>query len=88
LPTGLDISKNNAFDVPPPGEGLTTVTVAVPAMAMSVAGIDAVIFPALTKVVVRGLLFQFTTEPETNPAPRTVSVNPGPPGTALAGAMG
>ena len=34
--------KGAPLDVPPPGAGLTTVTVAVPALAMSAAGIAAV----------------------------------------------
>src|ERR1019366_3042854 len=46
------------LDVPPPGAGLTTVTVAVPFVAMSAAGIAAFNFEALTKVVARGLPFQ------------------------------
>jgi hypothetical protein len=33
--------KLRAFDVPPPGAGLNAVTLAVPAVAMSVAGIAA-----------------------------------------------
>ena len=36
------IVKVRAFDVPPPGEGFTTVTEAVPAVAMSLAGTEAV----------------------------------------------
>ena len=31
------------FEVPPPGEGLKTVTVAAPALEMSLAGIEAAI---------------------------------------------
>jgi hypothetical protein len=34
--------KVSAFDVPPPGEGLTTVAEVVPAVAMSLAGAVAV----------------------------------------------
>ena len=36
----------------------------------------------------RGLPFQFTTEPETNPAPFTVRVNPGLPGAMASGISG
>ncbi|MGH6892398.1 MAG: hypothetical protein ACREEP_09095, partial [Dongiaceae bacterium] len=37
--TGLLIEKFDAFDVPPPGSGLKTVTAAAPVEAMSAAGI-------------------------------------------------
>jgi len=40
--TGLLIVKVFAAEVPPPGVGLNTVTLAVPAEAMSLAGIAAV----------------------------------------------
>jgi hypothetical protein len=40
--TGLFTVKVCAFDVPPPGAGLVTVMLNVPAVATSVAGIDAV----------------------------------------------
>ena len=40
--TGLLIVKVWALEVPPPGEGLNTVTLAVPAVAMSAARIEAV----------------------------------------------
>ncbi len=44
--TGFTASmvKLCAFDVPPPGVGLNTSTDAVPALAISVAGIDAAIW--------------------------------------------
>jgi len=48
----------------------------------------AVSFDVLTKVVARGLPFQFTTERDVNPVPVTVRVNPGPPGMALVGTKG
>ena len=39
----LELTVNvEAFEVPPPGVGLTTVTLCVPALAMSVAGTLAV----------------------------------------------
>jgi hypothetical protein len=74
-----------AFEVPPPGAGLNTVTRAVPAAAILVAGIVAVSWVALTNVVVRLLPFHCTTEPRTKPEPNTVSVKPTPPAVALAG---
>jgi hypothetical protein len=58
------------------------------AVAMSVARMLAVSCILLTNAVVRALPFQFTTAPETNPVPLTVSVNAGPPGTAAAGTSG
>ena len=39
---GLLMVKVSAFDVPPPGEGFTTVTEAVPSVTMSLAKIVAV----------------------------------------------
>ena len=71
------IVKVSALEVPPPG--FTTLTCAVPAAAMSLAGIAAVSCVALTNVVVRAAPFHCTTEPETKLLPLTVSVNAGPP---------
>jgi hypothetical protein len=62
--------KVNEFEVPPLGAGLKTVTVAVPAAAISAAEISAM--SALTEpllVVGRLLPFQRTTEPATKFAP-------------------
>src|SRR5271157_44730 len=87
---GLDevTLKRTPLDVPPPGPGLTTVTAAVLAAAISEARIFAVSCEPLTKVVVRALPFQFTTEPETKPVPFTVSVKATPPGAAVSGTSG
>ena len=68
-----------AFEVPPPGVGFTTVTGALPAVTMSLAGIAAVTWPAFTNVVVRAAPFQRTWEVPTKLLPFTVSVKP-PPG--------
>src|SRR5262245_64273918 len=78
------IVKVSALEVPPPG--FTTLTCAVPAALMSVAGIAAVSWVALTNVVLRAAPFHCTTEPETKLLPLTVSVNAGPPAVALLGA--
>jgi len=79
------IEKNSWFEVPPPGVGFVTVTVVVPAIAMSAAVIVVVSFAMLTNVVVRGTPFQFTTELDTKLAPKTVRVNGAPPGAAAVG---
>ena len=85
--TGLAalIVKVRALEVPPPGAGLNTVTEAVPAAAMSVAGMAAVTCVAFTKVVVRAEPFHLTTEPETKLLPLTVRVKAPPPAVALLG---
>jgi hypothetical protein len=82
------MAKYAGFDTPPPGPGLVTVSVAVPATATSAAEIVAVNCELFTNVVVRGLPFQFTTDPETKPVPFTVSVNAGLPGTTVVGTKG
>ena len=71
------------MEVCPPG--FTTLTCAVPAAAMSLAGIAAVTRVALTNVVVRAVPFHCTTDPETESLPFAVSVNAGPPAVALLG---
>src|SRR5437879_10696345 len=74
-------------DVPPPGAGLTTVTLAVPAAAMSAAGIVAASWVGETNVVARAAPFQFTVELLTKSPPSTVSVAAGPPAVAPDGRM-
>jgi peroxiredoxin len=74
-----------APDSPPPGAGLKTVTFAVPAVATSLAGIVAVSTVLETKVVVRGLPFQRTTELVTKFVPVMVRVNPPLPATVVDG---
>jgi hypothetical protein len=77
--------KVEPFEVPPPGAGLKTVTVGVPAPATSAVVIDAVSWFALLNTVVRGVPFQLTTDPETKLVPLTVSENPALPATAVLG---
>jgi hypothetical protein len=72
-------------DIPPPGAGLKTTTVAVPSVAIFAAVIDAVNCVALTKLVVMSVLFHLTTEPETKFEPSTVRVNSELPARAFAG---
>ncbi len=76
-----------AFDVPPPVAGVRTVTDRVPADAMSAAVIAAVNCVEDTKVVVRVLSFQRTSDVGTKPDPFTVNVKAAPPAVADAGAM-
>ena len=77
--------KVAVLDVPPPGAGLKTVTFAVPAVATSLAGIVAVSTVLETKVVVRGLPFQRTTELVTKFVPVMMRVNPPLPATVVDG---
>src|SRR5437660_4930004 len=74
--------------MPPPGTGFTTVTDAVPAVAMFAAGTVAVGCELLTKFVASAIPFQFTTELETKPVPLAVKVKLAPPGMALAETSG
>ena len=71
--------KLTAFDGPPPGAGLFTVTLAAPADAMSLAKIEAVRFVALLSVVARSDPLHRTVAPETKLEPLTVRVKVGPP---------
>ena len=65
--------------------GFVTVTVAVPAVAISAAVIAAVNCVALTNVVVLAAPLNFTTDVDTKPVPFTVSVKAAPPAVALVG---
>ena len=86
------IVKNRVLEVPPPGAGVKTVTLAVGRvidpgiLAMSAARMVAVSLVALTKVVVRLLPFHCTTDAGTKPLPVTVRVKAGPFCGALLGA--
>lgn len=64
------------LDAPPPGEGLTTPTLAVPVPKMSVAGISAVNCVVLTKVVGRSKPFHCTRELPLKLPPVRLSVKP------------
>ena len=54
---GLSIGSVSAFDVPPPGAGVTTVTAVLPVLATSAAVMDACRLELETKVVARELPF-------------------------------
>jgi hypothetical protein len=82
--TALSIVKETAFDVPP-GAGFVTVTLTVPAVAISAAVIAAVNFVVLTNVVVLVAPLNFTSEVDTNPVPFTVRAKAAPPAVALVG---
>ena len=66
---------------------MNTVTLAVPAVVISEAGIEAVNCVELLKVVVRFDPFQCTTDPFTKLVPVTVRVNAGLPAVVEAGLM-
>jgi len=63
-----------ADDVPPPGEGFTMVTCAVPEVATSAAPMSALSTLLLMNVVVRATPFQWIVAPVTKPLPLTVSL--------------
>jgi hypothetical protein len=67
-----------------PADSATVIAVE-PRLAIRLAGTVAVNCVALTTLVLRAVLPQFTTAPETKFAPFTVSVNCGPPAEAVAG---
>src|SRR5712691_8777609 len=85
--TGLRdvMMKATAAEVPPPGVVVYTVTGAEPAVVRSLAGMLAVSWVALTKVVVRVLPFHRTTEAGMKLEPVTVRVTGPPPCSALLG---
>jgi len=82
---GLSIVNVSAAEVPPPGAGFTTVTFAVPALAMSAEAMEAVSCILLTKVVVRAEPFHLSIELEMKLEPFTTSVHAAPPAVALEG---
>lgn len=83
--SGLLMVKLRALVVPPPGAGLLTVTLAVPAAKTSAAVIAAVNCVALTNVVVRAPPFHCTIEVLLKFAPLTVSGNAALPAIAAVG---
>ena len=78
-PTVSMMLKVTAPEVPPPGGGVKTVTLAEPTAAMSAALIVALSCVGLTKVVVRLTPFHCTTEAGTKFVPLTMSAKLGPP---------
>src|SRR5712691_10324116 len=86
--TGLTavMVKATAAEVPPPGVGVNTVIGAEPAVVRSLAGMLAVSWVALTKVVVRVPPFHCTTEAGMKLEPVSVRVTGPAPCSALLGA--
>ena len=68
------MAKDILFEVPPPGAGLNTITVANPGVDTSAAAIGTCSCVPFTYVVVRLVPLQYTTDPLTNPVPFTVRV--------------
>jgi hypothetical protein len=77
--------KSTPPDVPPPGEGFTTVTVALPAVWRSVALTCAVIVVEFVYDVDRGVPFHITVDDVTKFDPPAVVLIPAPPAAAEAG---
>jgi hypothetical protein len=81
-----EIVKVRALDVPPPGPGLKTLTVADPGSAISLAGIAAFSCELPLNVVSWFLPFHCTVEiPSTKFDPKRVRVKPAPPAVDLLG---
>jgi hypothetical protein len=81
----LLVVKVRMAEVPPPGAGLKTVTLAVPADAISATVMAAVTWEGETKVVVRFAPFHLTTLVEVKLAPFTVRVKAEPPAVVEVG---
>lgn len=72
---GLFTVNGSALDSPPPGRGLNTVMLNVPAVSRSDASIEASTRSLLTRRVTLSDPLNRTTEPAMNPVPFTVMVN-------------
>jgi len=84
---GLLILNVCAALVPPPGNGVKTVKLAVPAALIFVAGTTAVICVALMKVVANVVPFQLMVDPLIKLDPVAVSVNAAVPAMADVGVI-
>jgi hypothetical protein len=81
--TGAASTVNvSVFEVTPPD---FTLTEAVPGLAISLAGTEAVNWVALTNAVLSGAVFHRTLAPDANPVPVTVRVNAPLPALVVAG---
>jgi hypothetical protein len=81
------IVKVREVDVPPPGVEVNTTTLAVPGLAIRLAGTLVVIWLVLRKVVTSAFPFHSTSEPGEKLLPVTVKVNAVPPACAVVGIM-
>src|SRR5215831_17458472 len=79
--------SGRAPDVPPPGAGVNTVMLGVPAAAISLAGMAAVSCVDETNVVVRLAPLTWTIEPLVKLEPVAVRVKAAPPADAVVGLM-
>lgn len=75
------------FEMPPAGEGLNTVTLAVPTLIISLPKIDAWRMVGEMKMVFLSCPFHRTFDVEINPVPLTTKLNAGPPAMAEVGPM-
>jgi len=82
---GLFTVKVRALEVPPPGAGLKTVMLNVPAVSKSIAEIAVVSWVPLTKVVVKSYPSSCTTESDVKFVPLTVREKPASPTVLLVG---
>jgi hypothetical protein len=87
LGAGVIVKVREVADVPPPGVEVNTTTVAVPGLAIRLAGTLVVIWLVLRKVVTSALPFHSTSEPGEKLLPVTVKVNAVPPACAVVGIM-
>ena len=85
LGAGVIVKVREVADVPPPGVGVNTTTVAVPGLAIRLAGTLVVIWLVLRKVVTSAFPFHSTSEPGEKLLPVTVKVNAVPPACAVVG---
>jgi hypothetical protein len=81
------MAKFTAFDVPPLGPGLVTVTAEVPDEAMAGAGMTAVNCVVLTNVAEVAIAPKLTIEAPTKFVPLIIRVKAPLPATALLGAI-
>ncbi|OGZ72540.1 MAG: hypothetical protein A2908_01560 [Candidatus Staskawiczbacteria bacterium RIFCSPLOWO2_01_FULL_38_12b] len=72
---GFSTENGTVLEIPPPGKGLKTVILGIPAVVISVAEIIAVNLVEETKVVALFELLNLTTDPLTKLLPYTVKVN-------------